>query len=53
MKYFLSSSIVIPRLQLALASLPTKEERIEQLKEEYQAHEDEYRRILSRLELSE
>lgn len=40
-------------IQMALASLPTKEERMEQLKDEYQAHEDEYRRILNRLELTQ
>lgn len=40
-------------IQMALASLPTKEERMEQLKEEYQAHEDEYRRILHRLEITQ
>ena len=36
--------------QLAVASLPTNDERIEELKKEYKFQEEEYRRILNRLE---
>lgn len=39
-------------MQIALASLPTKTERMEQLKEEYLIHEEEYRRILNRINKS-